>query len=504
MVSIFQIVCILLIATLVLYVAIYKATQKLPGPVPLPFVGNVNIMFPDMGRNLIAWHKKYGDIYQIYLGTTRIVIVGNPEFVQENLLKPSSEALFKRIFGDSHGAKRAGIYNTAIVSNDDFQSWRKNRKIFSRVLMDPIFLKSVSKSMEQTVLPNFNRRLNAIISQSHGDAILKPLFQEAQVDAQLRLLFGEGIDSMSAGQLVRDFEEALLWVIMTPEVILKYCMPSRYERCMKYVANMYQFITELVERKIGQFEDMSATDRAESTNFIIKLLNMSDVNSAGNNTEGGKLPKTEEERLTKTDVIALCRDVLMGAISTTTNTLAAAAYHLARNPDVQEKLHSELVLHIEKFGFPTPTTLNEKSMPYLNAVTLEVLRKASGFPIVVRCCGAAIKLGPVELAPSEGLFVTSNYVHENPNFWEKPGDFIPERFLEDEKKKQLLMAWGFGIRKCAGQSLGELAVKLGICNLILGYKLSPPRQLKDEPWRVDFITVSSIPEACTAVHVEQR
>src|SRR5947209_570394 len=86
----------LLITFLVLYITrfyyhYFTRPNPLPGPFPLPILGNdyqqIGYAFNDW---LISLHKKYGDMYEIILAGQRLIILCKQDLI-ENMNIPSTK-----------------------------------------------------------------------------------------------------------------------------------------------------------------------------------------------------------------------------------------------------------------------------------------------------------------------------------------------------------------------------------------------------------------------------
>ena len=106
-------------------------------------------------------------------------------------------------------------------------------------------------------------------------------------------------------------------------------------------------------------------------------------------------------------------------------------YFLAQHPDVQEKLRREVEETLEERQVCWETY---DSMEYLVAVVNETLRLRTPAPIYRR---QAIQNDNIlgYNVPSGSMIVVSLYaLHRNPEYWEEPETFNPDRFLEPGKK----------------------------------------------------------------------
>ncbi|KAG2187287.1 hypothetical protein INT44_004972 [Umbelopsis vinacea] len=157
---------------------------------------------------------------------------------------------------------------------------------------------------------------------------------------------------------------------------------------------------------------------------------------------------------------------------TTSNALTFALYFLAANLPIQEKARKE-VLDIMGDGddivFPTSTQCTD--MKYVYMIMKETLRM----------CPPAVGTSPrrsnkdmdlVGTLIPEGTPLNADIysMHHDPNIWQDPETFIPERFAsngESESKAGRGLAWapfGNGARQCIGMnfSLAEQKVLLSM------------------------------------------
>ena len=112
---------------------------------------------------------------------------------------------------------------------------------------------------------------------------------------------------------------------------------------------------------------------------------------------------------------------------TSSTALSWIFYLLAQHPDVQEKLRNEVKETLEEREVCWETY---DSMKYLAAVVNETLRLRTIGPIFGR---RAIQDDNIlgYNVPSGSLIIISVYsLHHNPEYWEEPDTFNPDRFLE--------------------------------------------------------------------------
>ena len=164
---------------------------------------------------------------------------------------------------------------------------------------------------------------------------------------------------------------------------------------------------------------------------------------------------------------------IFGGHDTTATTICYLYLLLSRNSSALEKLRAE---HDSVFGSdPTqasstlisqPHLLNQ--LPYTLAVIKETLRL---FPVVTSPRagqpGFLLTDSDGRRYPTEHCLVWSNHhgLHNNPLFWPRVGEFLPERFTvaEGHPLHPIKNAWRpfeFGPRNCIGQELAITELKL--------------------------------------------
>ncbi|KAF2477215.1 cytochrome protein [Lindgomyces ingoldianus] len=163
----------------------------------------------------------------------------------------------------------------------------------------------------------------------------------------------------------------------------------------------------------------------------------------------------------------------------TAATIVYSFYLLSRHPAALERVRKE---HNEVFSADlliTPQLLKEQpqlinQLPYTTAVIKECLRL---FPPAAAFRGGlanvSLRGSNGQKYPTDGMgvWVLHDAIHRHPNYWPRPSEFLPERWMvgPDHPLYPPKWAWRpfeYGTRNCIGQTLVMLDVKVTLAMTI--------------------------------------
>jgi len=174
------------------------------------------------------------------------------------------------------------------------------------------------------------------------------------------------------------------------------------------------------------------------------------------------------------------RDELMTALvaghETTASQLSWAFERLAREPEVQAKLHAELDEAADE--------------AYLTATIQEILRRRPVLPSAEpRLVKKTVEIGGISYEPGVVLIASAYLVHHDAAIYPQPYAFRPERFLEQAPGTYTWIPFGGGRRRCIGASFALLEMKLVLKAVLERYALAPAGE-RAETTRRRGITIS--------------
>jgi cytochrome P450 family 135 len=156
------------------------------------------------------------------------------------------------------------------------------------------------------------------------------------------------------------------------------------------------------------------------------------------------------ERMTDAELRDELVTLLLAGHETTATSVAWAVERLVRHPDKLARLMAEI----------DAADMDGGGDEYMTAVVNETLRVRPVVPLVVRMLTQELQVGPYAL-PAGTRVVPSIYLtNRNPRVYERPREFLPERFLDMGPETFSWIPFGGGIRRCIGASFALLEMKV--------------------------------------------
>ena len=187
-------------------------------------------------------------------------------------------------------------------------------------------------------------------------------------------------------------------------------------------------------------------------------------------------------RLSDDEVVAQSFIFLLAGYETSSNTLSFTVYHLACNPDVQDKLRLEIADALEANGGEKALYEIAQSIEYLDCVIKESQRLCPPLPHLNRECQKDFDLNGIHIPAGTEIVIPVYALHHDPEAWEDPEKFDPERFRgarKDAHHPFQFLPFGAGPRNCIGMRFALLEIKIALVKILMKYKFvrSPETQV---------------------------
>ncbi|XP_049387148.1 5-OH-xanthotoxin synthase-like isoform X2 [Solanum stenotomum] len=441
-----------------------------PGPIGLPFIGNLH-QFDSLAPHIYFWKlsKKYGKIFSLKFGSTPIIVISSAKLAKE-VLKTQDLAFCSRA---SHLRQQKLSYNGRDIVFQRYNDyWREMRKIsvlhlfshkkvklFSPIREDEVsrMIKKISQQASASQITNLS---NLMISLS-TTIICRVAFgirfdEEAHEKRRFDELLEESA-TMLTSFYVFDFFSYLGWIDKLVG------LTNRLEKNFK---DLDEFYEELVEKHVDPNRPKSM--EGDILDLLLQL----------------KKDKLTPIDLTLEDIKAIVMNVLLAGSDTSAAAVIWTMTALMKNPKAMKKVQEEMRKSFKK----KRDILNEddiQNLPYFKAVIKESFRLYPSVPLLVpRESMEKSILEGYEIQPGTIIHVNAWAIARDPEIWENPEEFIPERFLNsdiDFKGQDFeLIPFGGGRRGCPGIALGVASMELALSNLLYAFDWELPCGMKKE------------------------
>jgi len=390
---------------------------KAPGPKGRPLLGVLPEFRKDPPGFLQEVTREYGDVAYIPLGRQHIYHLAHPDAIREVLV--ANQHKFKK----SRMLERAQLLlgQGLLTSEGDYH--RRQRR-----LMQPAFHRDRIAGYGAVMVD----RANAVRERWRPGQPFDVMQEMMRLTLAIvtRTLFSANVDSEAdeiGAALSQVFD--LFEVIMMPfsEFLEKLPLPAmrRFKRARKRLdETVYRMIAE--RRASGR----------DTGDLLSMLLLAQDEEGSGGMTD----TQVRDEALT----------LFLAGHETTADALTWAWYLLSQNPRAEAAFHDELE---RVLAGRLPSVEDLPQLRYTESAFAETLRL---YPPAWGMGRRALEDYPVGefMIPARSVILMSPYVvHRDPRWYPEPGEFRPERWLNEDlaRPKFAYFPFGGGARVCIGE-----------------------------------------------------
>lgn len=389
---------------------------------PLPFM-------------LRAFEEHPGDAIFFRLGPYKATLVRSPE-------------LIKRIFVDNaanyskqtRGYQKAKLVLGEGLVTSEGELWQRQRRIAT-----PAFNRQRVAAFATVFTDATTAMLTRWRELTRGDRPID-IFQE-MMRLTLRIALQTLLGTTAESELeilsptVTELLERTNDIITNPLAPPQWVPTPKSRRFARALATLDGFVYRMIaRRKAEQAAGQQGTD-------LLSLLIAARDEQTG---EGMSDQLLRDEAVT----------TLIAGHETTANALTWALHLVSEHPPVREKLEAEVDRVLTG---RVPTAADLPALPYTRAVLQETMRLYPPAWMIGRAAREADVLGPYTIGAGEFALVSPYVTHRNPNLWENPSAFDPERFIDgraDALPKFSYLPFGGGQRFCIGSHFAMLEATL--------------------------------------------
>ncbi|CAA7035874.1 unnamed protein product [Microthlaspi erraticum] len=456
---------VMIILPLALFLLAYKflfssKTQRfnLPPSPPnaLPILGHHLLLKPPVHRLFHRLSKTHGPIFSLRFGSRRAVVISSSSLTAECFTGQTDIVLTNR---PCFLTAKYVAYNYTTIGTAPYGAhWRNLRRICSLEILSSGRLTNflhIRKDEIRRMITRLSREV------ANKEIELEPLLSDLTFNNIVRMVTGKRY----YGDEVHNEEEANIFKKLIADVndIGGARHPGDYLPFMKIFGGGF----EKKVKAIGKGMD----------EILQRLLDDCRRDKDGNTMVNHLLSLQQEKPEYYTDVTikGLMLGMMIAGTDTSAVTLEWAMASLLNHPEILEKAKLEIDEKIGQDRLMDEPDLAD--LPYLQNIVTETFRLYPAAPLLVpRSPAEDIKIGGYDVPRETMVMVNAWSMHRDPELWNEPEEFKPERFSgkggdEDVRK---LMTFGIGRRACPGTSLGQKIVTLALGSLIQCFDWEKP------------------------------
>ncbi|XP_022148526.1 cytochrome P450 89A2-like [Momordica charantia] len=453
----------------------FRSSTKLPpGPPSIPIITNIRSFarspfeVESLLRTAVA---KYGPIVTLRIAARPAIYIADRSIAHKALVRDGA------LFADRPPAppitKIASSNQHSINSASYGPLWRLLRRNLTSQILHPSRVRSYGRARKWVLDILINRLLSH--SESGTPVNVVQHFQYAMFCLLVLMCFGDKLDETQIREVEKAIRSMLLrvgrfGVLNLCPTLSKIFLRKRWEEFFELRRNQEKVLIPLIEarRKAQKNRAAQIEGGGGEEEFVLSYVDtLLDL----------KLPEEENRSLTNSEMVTLCAEFLNAGTDTTSTALQWIMANLVKYPEIQRKLFAEIEGVMGK-GEEEVKEEDLGKFPYLKAVVLEGLRRhPPGHFVLPHAVKEDTNLENYVIPKNGMVNFMVGEMGLDPQVWEDPLAFKPERFMEEEtgtvaafditgSKEIKMMPFGTGRRICPGLGVAMLHLEYFIANLV--------------------------------------
>ena len=368
-------------------------------------------------------YPRLGDAYRVFAPGrgSHTWVFNHPEDVRRILITNH------RNYTKGVGFDRIKILlgNGIIVSEGEF--WKRQRR-----MLQPTFHRRILAQFDG-IIARANDRLLAqwedrCVRGEHVNVTAE--MSQMTLEIILRILFGDDLQGIG----ITDGDNP--FAVLTDESA----------RDLK-LAYQFRKLAQQIMQVVAQRRAAGSRPAGDAPDYVSMLLNARD--------------KETGEGMSDREVVDELTTLIVAGHETTASALNWTWYLLGSHPEIEARLHREIDATVEQ---AVPSLQSMEALPYANCVIREAMRLYPPVWVVSRRTVEADTLAGYRVPPGTDVFFSPWFLHRHPDYWDRPDEFIPERFAQDDdsRPKLVYLPFSAGPHHCIGETLAvfEMLVHL--------------------------------------------
>ncbi|GLU08268.1 hypothetical protein SLE2022_251910 [Rubroshorea leprosula] len=429
-----------------------------PSPPKLPILGNLHQLGKLPHQSLWALSEKYGPIMLLYFGSIPTAIVSSEDLAQE-VLKKNDIA-----FAERHPSKAAKVFSygcTNSVFSPYGEYWRQLKKISVVELLNQSRVEMFQFAREEEVGKMVEKIQFSCLNEAAIN-LKEMLFNFSNniiSRSALGKVYGKESGHKNLGEQQMDAMGAFCLEDLFPCLGWMDFLTGFRQKLKCTFEAIDHFLDQVIEEHKLPKND---GEKSNQKNFLDILLNLQKDGNLSIN-------------LTQDNIKAIILGLFVGGTHIVAATMEWAMAELMKNPSEMRKAQEEVRRVVGKKQKVTDTDISQ--MEYLKCIIKETLRLHTN-SLLVRHARTKANLGGYDICPGTRVLINVYAIQRDTKFWDKPGEFHPERFSNNEVTFRgdclQYFPFGSGRRMCSGISFGVAEVECVLANLLYWFDWKLP------------------------------
>ncbi|XP_044962306.1 oryzalexin D synthase-like [Hordeum vulgare subsp. vulgare] len=428
-----------------------------PGPRPWPIVGNLlDLRGGNLHRNLARLAQTHGPVMMLKLGVVSTVFVSSRDAAWEAFNKYDRRIAARTIPDTRRAMAHADCSMVWLPSSD--RLWKTLRGIAATHIFSPRSLLAAAQGARERAM---HHMLDAFRLRAGQEVNIGHVLYHGMFDLLTNTLF-----SIDGQDKLRDLMEEIVGLLAEPNVSDMYPLLRVLDlQGLRRWTGTHMNRVFLVLEKIIDTRLVEGKHHQDVLDALLALMTT------------GKLSRRE--------VKAMLFDILAAGTETTKITVEWAMAELVRNPGVMVVVRAEIkaALGHEKII----TEVDVTKLPYLQAAVKESMRLHPVAPLLLPhlVVEEGVEIGGYAVPKGTTVIFNSWSIMRDPVAWDRPEEFMPERFLGKTElgmwgKDVKFIPLGTGRRLCPALPMVELLVPFMVASMLHAFEWQLPQGMSPD------------------------
>ncbi|XP_024973240.1 cytochrome P450 81E8-like [Cynara cardunculus var. scolymus] len=432
-----------------------KGRNAAPTPPSLPVIGHLHLIGQPVHRVLHHLSSKYGPIMALRFGSRPVLVVTSPPAVEECFTRNDLVLANRPLL---LSGKYLDYDHTTVGAVPYGRLWRDLRRIVTLELFSTARLKAYM-GVRQDEVRSLIKSLSRDAWQDFTRVEMKSRIQGLSFNIIMRIV----ADKRFYGIEVDDFEEARTFKAIMREAseVSVASNPGDFIPFLRWID--FQGLEKKLQKLQAKFDSFSQSlieerrskhhgsfDNGKAKTFIDAFLSLQESE-----------PEYYTDNIIKGNILTL----LVAGTDTSSVTIEWAMSLLLNHPDVLKRARAEVDEHIGYQRLVEETDLTK--LPFIQCIVHETLRLFPAAPLLVpHEPSEDCIIGGFHVSRGTMVLVNAWAIHRDPQLWDEPLSFKPERFEKMGNMGYRFIPFGVGRRQCPGAGLANRVVTSVLASLI--------------------------------------